>query len=75
LLKLFWFEGTSSVARAWSENVDALIGGKFRNFSLTYLKMDTPGLAEYPDFFAFAIILVLTGKSLYTDNKIIIFTN
>uniref|UniRef100_H2Z4N6 Cationic amino acid transporter C-terminal domain-containing protein n=1 Tax=Ciona savignyi TaxID=51511 RepID=H2Z4N6_CIOSA len=53
--------GTSSVARAWSENVDALIGGKFRDFSLTYLKMETPGFAEYPDFFAFAIILVLTG--------------
>nr|XP_018669272.1 cationic amino acid transporter 2 [Ciona intestinalis] len=53
--------GTSSVARAWSENVDALIGGKFRNFSLTYLKMETQGFAEYPDFFAFAIILVLTA--------------
>ncbi|XP_076803027.1 high affinity cationic amino acid transporter 1-like [Clavelina lepadiformis] len=53
--------GTSSVARAWSENVDALLGGKFRKFSLTYLKMDLPGFAEYPDFFAFAVILVLTG--------------
>uniref|UniRef100_H2Z4N2 Cationic amino acid transporter C-terminal domain-containing protein n=1 Tax=Ciona savignyi TaxID=51511 RepID=H2Z4N2_CIOSA len=57
----YLYLGTSSVARAWSENVDALIGGKFRDFSLTYLKMETPGFAEYPDFFAFAIILVLTG--------------
>lgn len=54
--------GTSSVARAWSENVDALTGGKFRNFSLTHLQMNVPGFAEYPDFFAFAIILILTGK-------------
>lgn len=52
--------GTSSVARAWSENFDALIGGRFKSFSLTYLKIDVPGLAEYPDFFAFVVILILT---------------
>ena len=53
------------MARAWSENVDALMGGRFRNFSMTYLHINVPGFAEYPDFFAFVIILILTGKIYY----------
>ncbi|XP_039248505.2 high affinity cationic amino acid transporter 1-like isoform X1 [Styela clava] len=52
--------GTSSVARAWSENFDALIGGRFEQFSMTYLRIDIPGVAKYPDFFAFVVIIILT---------------
>lgn len=59
--------GTSSVARAWSENFDAIIGGRFKEFSLTYLKMETPGFAEYPDFFAFTVIIILTSKKHWAN--------
>lgn len=53
--------GTSSVARAFSSYFDSLVDNKIQNFFHEYMPMNIEGLSKYPDFFAFAITLVITG--------------
>lgn len=64
MLSVSWFlPGTSSVARAWSGTFDDMIGGHIEKFCKTYFSMNSPGLAQYPDFFAVCLILLLSGKA------------
>lgn len=53
--------GTSSVARAFSTYFDSLVDKKIATFFREYLPMNITGLSPYPDFFAFAITLLITA--------------
>lgn len=58
--------GTASVARAWTANFDALIDQHYSRAMSAALPMNVPGLAEYPDFFAVALIVLLTGARFFS---------
>uniref|UniRef100_H2ZMS3 Cationic amino acid transporter C-terminal domain-containing protein n=1 Tax=Ciona savignyi TaxID=51511 RepID=H2ZMS3_CIOSA len=60
-LILSYVIGRLFVARAWTGNFDALIGNKIKTHMLSCCSMDVPGLAEYPDIFSFAIVMLLTA--------------
>ncbi|XP_014668356.1 PREDICTED: cationic amino acid transporter 2-like [Priapulus caudatus] len=53
--------GAASVARAWSAYFDSLLNNTIENYLSTHIQVNVPGLSNYPDFFALAIILVLTA--------------
>ncbi|XP_077163560.1 cationic amino acid transporter 3 [Paroedura picta] len=61
-LILSYVIGTASVARAWSSAFDNIIGNHISTFfrNSTALHMENV-LAEYPDFFALFLVLLLTG--------------
>ncbi|CAG5124979.1 unnamed protein product, partial [Candidula unifasciata] len=52
--------GTASVARGFSLYFDSLIDKKISGFLNSTMHMEVDQLSEYPDFFAFAITIVVT---------------
>uniref|UniRef100_H2Z096 Cationic amino acid transporter C-terminal domain-containing protein n=1 Tax=Ciona savignyi TaxID=51511 RepID=H2Z096_CIOSA len=59
-LVLEYIIGVSSVARAWSSNLDSLTGGVIANASRAAMPMNVPGFASYPDFLAVGLIMLVT---------------
>ncbi|XP_011168680.1 cationic amino acid transporter 3 isoform X2 [Solenopsis invicta] len=51
--------GTASVARGLSNYIDALIGNVMGNALRSLMPIDISFLSEYPDFFAFAMVMLL----------------
>ncbi|RDD46240.1 High affinity cationic amino acid transporter 1 [Trichoplax sp. H2] len=71
----------ASVARAWSGNLDSLANHAISNYFQKHLSWHAPGLASYPDFLAFAIVIIFTitlstgVKASSTINNIFTVTN
>ncbi|CAK8696912.1 unnamed protein product [Clavelina lepadiformis] len=59
-LVLEYIIGVSSVARAWSANLDSLTGGVIAHAFRNAMPMNISGLATYPDFLAVGLILLVT---------------
>lgn len=60
---------TSSIAKAWTGAFDDLIHNVMAKHLGEHTPMDSPGLAEYPDFFAAALIMLLAGDICNFDMK------
>ena len=58
----FLFLGTASVARAFSVYFDSLIDKRIAKFFNSTMPMNVEALSDYPDFFAFGITVLVTGK-------------
>jgi len=59
------FIGTSSVARAWSANLDTLTGGVIADAMRKHLPINAGILADYPDFLAVGLIILVTSKTFF----------
>lgn len=60
-LILSYVLGTASVARAWSSNFDAIIGNHIKTYFKERINIKVENvLAEYPDFFALLLVILLT---------------
>lgn len=58
-LILEYIIGTASVARGLSNYLDALIGNVIRNTLQSAMPIRVSFLSDYPDFFAFSVVLLL----------------
>jgi len=61
-LVLSYVVGSSSVSKAWSANLDILIGCKLREMTVNYMPyIGVSGLEDYPDLFAGVVILLIAA--------------
>ncbi|CAH7411550.1 cationic amino acid transporter 3 [Phodopus roborovskii] len=61
-LILSYIIGAASVARAWSAAFDGLIGNRISQALQTTFPLQVPSfLAQYPDFFALGLVIILSG--------------
>lgn len=60
--KLMNLQGTASVARAFSANLDALTNYTMSQAFEETFPLNSPGLSPYVDFFCMAVTLALAGK-------------
>lgn len=56
--------GSASVVRGLSTYVDALFNNSMRNAFESAAPIDISHLSSYPDFFAFGVTLIFSGKML-----------
>lgn len=56
--------GSASVVRGLSTYVDALFNNSMRNAFESAAHMDVSHLSSYPDFFAFGVTLIFSGKKV-----------
>lgn len=65
----FFCSGTASVARAWSSNFDILVNEKISTYFNQTIPFPPSGkvLADYPDFFALFLVILLTGKFFFLN--------
>ncbi|XP_036754196.2 cationic amino acid transporter 3 isoform X2 [Manis pentadactyla] len=69
-LILSYVIGTASVARAWSSAFDNLIGNYISQTLQGSIALHVPHvLAEYPDFFAMGLVLLLTGEEARSPQR------
>jgi hypothetical protein len=59
---LYLYLGTASVARGLSSYIDKLADNVMQNKMREVMPINIDFLSKYPDFFSFAVIMVLAGK-------------
>ncbi|KAK0174488.1 hypothetical protein PV327_010251 [Microctonus hyperodae] len=60
-LVLEYVIATASVARGLSNYVDSLLDNSMRNYFISVMPMEVSFLSQYPDFFAFGVIILLVA--------------
>lgn len=52
--------GSASVVKGLSNYLDELLGNRISDFFIKHMSMNIPGLGQYPDLFAFGVIILFT---------------
>ena len=56
------------MARGYSGYVDQLLGNPMRTYFKEHFKIQVDYLADFPDLFALALVLTLTGIIFFLEN-------
>ncbi|KAJ1523702.1 hypothetical protein ONE63_001536 [Megalurothrips usitatus] len=67
--------GTSSIARGVSTYIDNLVDHRMERFFSDTMPFGVPSLAEYPDFFSFAVIVAMTALLAFGVKESSLFNN
>lgn len=57
--------GTASVAKGMALYIDSLTNNTMAKTMTEIAPINVSFMADYPDFFAFALVMLITGKNLY----------
>lgn len=62
--------GTASVAKGMANYIDSLCNNTMANTMASIAPMKIPYMADYPDFFAFGLVLLIASKSSVLTAKL-----